>query len=133
MRKIRKGWQVFEEFPPIFVRLLAREKVTRKGFKNSSSVRVLSDEEIAIRAGMTPDQVASISEKRDWDSIPVGVAKRFCTGCNFDMFDWRVRNSAFALANGGSFAYLRSSPDWKVKYFPMLKSFFNGKATNHTD
>jgi hypothetical protein len=132
MRRIRKGWTVFDEFPPIFVRILAREKVIPNQ-KATSAVRVLSDEEISIRSGLTPDQVDSISQKHDWETVPVGTARLFCLGCNFDMFDWRVRNSAFALAKGGSFAYLRSSPEWKSKYMPLLKEYFNGQTSKDSN
>ena len=122
----------FEEFPPIFVRILAREKVSAH-HKATSAVRVLTDEEIAIRSGMTPDEVRRISRKHDWNDIKIAEARRFCDGCTFDLFDWQVRNRAFALANGGSFAYLRTSPEWKSKYMPMLRSFFNGKTKKDTD
>tara|TARA_B100000963_G_scaffold357389_1_gene379492 strand:+ start:14433 stop:14819 length:387 start_codon:yes stop_codon:yes gene_type:complete len=120
-RKIRKGWEVFSYFPPVLVRLLAREKVGK------SSVRVLSDEEIAIRSGLAIETVTEVSEQLNWEDVPIGIAKRFCNGCNFDFFDWRVRNSAYALANGGSFAYLKCSPFWKSKYLPLLKKYINAK------
>lgn len=120
-RKIRKGWEVFNYFPPVFVRLLAREKVGK------SSVRVLADEEISIRSGLSVETVAEVSEQLDWEDVPIGVAKRFCTGCNFDFFDWKVRNSAYALANGGSFAYLKCSPFWKSKYLPLLRKYINAQ------
>lgn len=132
MRKIRKGWTCFEEFPPIFVRLLAREKVTQTQ-KATSSVRVLSDEEIAIRSGLNLDQIGKISQKHSWDDVSISMARKFCDGCNFDLFDWQVRNRAFALANGGSFAYLKSSPDWKGKYMPMLRKYFNGQKKDDTN
>jgi len=127
MRKIRKGWACFDEFPPIFVRLLAREKIRNKNGK-TSAVRVLTDEEIAINAGMDVFDVRSISQMHDWSEISVGEAKKFCQGCNFDLFDWQVRNGAYALASNGSFAYLRSSPEWIKKYKPMLMSFFNAQT-----
>jgi hypothetical protein len=120
-RKIRKGWEVFSYFPPVFVRLLAREKIGK------SSVRVLSDEEIAIRSGLSVDTVEEIANQTSWEQVPIGIAERFCRGCNFDFFDWRVRNSAYALANGGSFAYLKCSPFWKSKYLPMLRRYINAK------
>lgn len=127
MRKIRKGWSVFDEFPPIFVRLLARERIaSERG--GTSAVRVLSDEEIAINSGMELQDIRFLSELAHWDDIAIGTAKQFCRGCNFDLFDWRVRNSAFALAANGSFAYLRSSPDWAKKYKPMLMQFFNAQT-----
>lgn len=129
MRKIRKGWAVFDEFPPIFVRLLARERILNENGK-TSAVRVLSDEEIAINSELDIDKVKLLSERHNWDDIEVGEAKRFCQGCNFDLFDWQVRNSAYALASNGSFAYLRSSPDWVKKYKPMLMSFFKNAATS---
>lgn len=127
MRKIRKGWAVFEEFPPIFVRLLARERILNTNGK-TSAVRVLSDEEISINSGLSLDRVREISHYHDWSKMMVGESKIYCTGCNFDLFDWKVRNSAYALATNGSFAYLRSSPDWKMKYKPMLMSFFNAQT-----
>tara|TARA_B100000212_G_scaffold329119_1_gene293995 strand:+ start:763 stop:1083 length:321 start_codon:yes stop_codon:yes gene_type:complete len=100
---------------------LAREKVGK------SSVRVLADEEISIRSGLSVETVAEVSEQLDWEDVPIGVAKRFCKGCNFDFFDWKVRNSAYALANGGSFAYLKCSPFWKSKYLPLLRKYINAQ------
>ena len=117
-RKIRKGWEIFEFFPPVFVRLLAREKVGK------AAVRVLTDSEIAIKSGLTIDQVEAISKQSSWDTISVGLAKRFCEGCNLDFFEWKVRNSAYALAKGGSFAYLKCSPDWNQKLKPLLLSYY---------
>ena len=78
-RKIRKGWEIFEFFPPVFVRLLAREKVGK------AAVRVLTDSEIAIKSGLTIDQVEAISKQSSWDTISVGLAKRFCEGCNLSL------------------------------------------------
>lgn len=127
MRKIRKGWGVFDEFPPVFVRLLARERILNANGK-TSAVRVLSDEEISINTGMDIGKILRISELSEWDTISIADAKRFCLGCNFDLFDWTVRNSAYALAANGSFAYLRSSPDWGKKYKPMLMKFFNAQT-----
>jgi hypothetical protein len=129
MRKIRKGWAVFEEFPPIFVRLLARERILNSNGK-TSAVRVLSDEEIAINSGMDINRIKEVSQQYDWDEVEVGEARQFCLGCNFDLFDWKVRNQAYALATNGSFAYLRSSPDWKNRYKPMLMNFFKNAATS---
>ena len=89
MRKIRKGWTVFDEFPPIFVRLLARERILN-GNGKTSAVRVLSDEEIAISSGMHVGRVRIISGMHDWDEITISEAKEFCLGCNFDLFDWQT-------------------------------------------
>ncbi len=115
MRKIRKGWSVFDEFPP-----------PPRGAPPPARVR--RDEESGINAGMELQDIRLLSELADWDDIAIGTAKQFCKGCNFDLFDWRVRNSAFALAANGSFAYLRSSPDWAKKYKPMLMQFFNAQT-----
>ena len=127
MRKIRKGWGVFDEFPPVFVRLLARERLLNINGK-TSAVRVLSDEEISINTGFSIKKIELISSYSNWDLVSIMDAKSFCTGCNFDLFDWKVRNSAYALSANGSFAYLRSSSDWNAKYKPMLMSFFNAQA-----
>ena len=89
MRKIRKGWAVVEEFPPIFVRLLARERILNANGK-TSAVRVLSDEEIAINSGMEIARIKEVSKQYDWNEVEVGEAKQFCLGCNFDLFAWKV-------------------------------------------
>ena len=60
-RKIRKGWEVFSYFPPVFARLLAREKIGK------SSVRVLSDEEIAIRSGLSVNAIERIANQTSWE------------------------------------------------------------------
>ena len=121
MRKIRKGWEIFDFFPPIFVRLLAREKVGK------SAVRVLTDEEISIRSGLGVEVVQEISELHNWDTVTLRIAQQFCKGCNLDIFDWRVRNSAYALASGGSFAYLKCSQEWKTKFLPLLRKYIDAE------
>ena len=90
MRKIRKGWGVFDEFPPVFVRLLARERLLNINGK-TSAVRVLSDEEISINTGFSIQKIELISSYSSWDLVSIMDAKNFCTGCNFDLFDWKVR------------------------------------------
>lgn len=122
MRKIRKGWEIFDFFPPIFVRILAREKVGK------SAVRVLTDEEISIRGELGLDLVREVSVLHNWDDVTLGVARKFCKGCNLDVFDWRVRNSAYALASGGSFAYLKCSPEWKTKFLPLLRKYIDAET-----
>lgn len=125
-RKIRKGWEIFEFFPPVFVRLLAREKVGK------AAVRVLTDSEIAIRGGLSVEQVEVISKQGNWDQVTVGLAKKFCEGCNLDFFEWKVRNSAYALAKGGSFAYLKCSPDWHTKLKPLLLKYMQKWAEENS-
>jgi hypothetical protein len=124
MRKIRKGWEIFDFFPPIFVRLLAREKVGK------SSVRVLTDQEIAIRGEIAIGIVEHLSGLHNWDTVNLSHARSFCKGCNLDIFDWKVRNAAYALANSGSFAYLKCSPEWQTKYIPLLKKFFDAQKAD---
>ena len=68
----RSPWKVLKRFPPVLVRLLAREPVARK------HVRALSDQEVAIRAEMPLKRISEISSMTSWDMVPVGEAERFC-------------------------------------------------------
>jgi hypothetical protein len=97
----RNPWRILEKFPPVLVRLLAKKAVATK------HVRAVSDEEIAIKGGLSLDKVRHISKQTLWDIIPIGDAERFCIGCGFDPFNCYDRNRAMAYnRTSASYTYL---------------------------
>ena len=108
-------WQILTKYPPVFVRLYAKER---------SGERVhcaLSDQEIAIRSGLGLDRVKQISRLTSWDSVTIGDARSFCMGCNFDPFSYTDRNRLTAYTRKGTYAFLRNSSHWKTTFQPLIK------------
>ena len=114
-------WTKLDEFPPALVRCLAREKVKGK------SCQALSDEEVALASsGLDVGIVRGISKQLTWDSVPIGLARKFCKGCNFDPLDSKDRNRAGALMRSNTqFAYLKSHPHWERTFLPLVKAIKN--------
>lgn len=63
-----------DEFPPVAVRLAARDRT-----------RPLTNADIAERCGLSRNTVNSVSRKRTWAGVSVGVASLFCAGCMVDI------------------------------------------------
>lgn len=119
-REKRSPWGILIEFPPPLIRLLAKEMISRK------HIRALSDREVAIGAEMSLDKVRSISRSKTWDDISVLELKMFCSGCNFDPFDYKDRNRVRAYSrNTPKFSYLKSSPYWSDTFLPLIKLLEN--------
>ena len=115
LQETRKdNWTEFDKYPPILVRLLAREKTATK------SVRALTNEEVAIRSGILPERVEEISQMLEWD-CPLLEARRFCEGCRFDPLDALDRNRAGAYLRGGpKWTYLRAASCWRDVFVPLV-------------
>ena len=121
----RNPWRILEKFPPVLVRLLAKKAVATK------HVRAVSDEEIAIRAGLTLDKVRHISKQTSWDKIPIGDAEKFCTGCGFDPFNCYDRNRAMAYnRTQPSYTYLKVSPYWMTTFKPLIAILHASNSQN---
>lgn len=119
----RSPWKILEKYPPVFVRLYAKER---------SGERVhcaLSDQEIAIRTGLTLDRIKQISKLVSWDDVTVGDARLFCQGCNFDPFSYVDRNRLAAYSRKGTYAFLRNSSHWKSTFRPLIKILQNAKVS----
>lgn len=119
----RSPWQILERYPPVFVRLYAKER---------SGERVhcaLTDQEIAIRTGLSLDRIKEISQMVDWDNVTIGDAREFCLGCNFDPFNYVDRNRLAAYTRRGTYAFLRRSSHWKTTFQPLIKILQNAKVT----
>lgn len=118
---INNTWDRLNEYPPSLVRCMAREKVKGK------SIRALSDEEVALASsGLTIDIVRGISVQKNWDSVPIGLARKFCEGCNFDPLDSKDRNRAGSyMRSNPQFTYLKDHPHWSKTFLPLVKSLHN--------
>lgn len=110
------AWDTFRKIPPATVRLMARRRIvgTRK-------IAAMSDEEIAIAAGMSVDWVRATYHLRSWDGVPLGEIRKFCRACNFDIFDGVERNRCYTYARTATWAYLRRSPYWEDTFLPLIK------------
>lgn len=111
----RSPWEILNKYPPVFVRLYAKE---RSGERIHCA---LSDQEVAIRSGLHPDAISRISRMTSWDDVTIGEAKAFCLGCNFDPFDYTDRNRLAAYTRRGTYAFLRRSPNWKSTFLPLIE------------
>lgn len=115
-------WQRIEERPPILVRMMARH---RHG-------PPLTNAEIAAASGLAPYQVAELSFATSWRGVDIYTMKAFTIACGMDFTDrqqWK-RTSAYldrVLRGDFNFKYLRTSPDWKTLYEPMLAKFYGTK------
>ena len=125
MQKIgkRSPWEILNKYPPVFVRLYAKE---RSGERIHCA---LSDQEIAIRSGLDPEHVRWISEQTTWDHVGVGDARNFCNGCNFDPFCYQDRNRLTAYTRKGTYAFLRRSAHWRSTFVPLIKILQDAQNT----
>ena len=114
------SWTHLENNPPWFVRLMARRKVRTK------VVVAVSDEELAISAGISIDRLRAIYNQRTWDNIPVREIRAFCDACGFDPFSCKARNrlhaykSAVKSGRCEGFTYLKKSPWWGSIFHPLI-------------
>lgn len=117
MKKFTDPWQYIDHFPPWFVRLLARRRTGR----GKKQVVALSDEEIAITAGIPVAVVRATYQLRSWDGVPVGEMRKFLVGCQFDPLDFHDRNRAKAYCGSSpTFGYLKRSPHWQTVFLPLI-------------
>lgn len=118
------SWKYLEKYPPPFVRLMARRKIS------GSHIAALSDEEVAISSGLPSERITEISKSRNWDDVSVGEIRSFCKGCNFDPFDALDRNrvSAYMRKLGNTpeksrLVYLKRDQSlWRNVFIPLLKT-----------
>lgn len=101
-------WTRAKEFPPVFVRIMARHK---RG-------DALTNEEIAERSGLTHYAVYSMSVECSWAEIAFGDMEAFLKACNLDFCDRaqmrRLRAYAYANSKGkirNKFAWLKRDPN----------------------
>ena len=118
-RRITGIWEALRQFPPYYVRMLAKQ-----GFR-----RVLSDSEIAIASGIDIGRVREIKAMTNWDEVKVGELLRFTSACNFDPFSnrdrERTRKYEKICKTRNVIPYLsrlKKSPKWESELLPLLKT-----------
>lgn len=117
----KSPWEILTKYPPIFVRLYAKE---RSGARMHCA---LSDQEIALRGGLPLDKVQDISKMTTWENVKIGDAEKFCVGCNFDPFNYLDRNRISAYSKKCTWAFLRRSDHWNTTFLPLIRIFQNAQ------
>lgn len=125
------SWKYLEKYPPPFVRLMARRRIS------GSHIAALSDEEVAISSGLTSARVTEISNSHNWDEVRLGEIRSFCGGCNFNPFDARDRNrvSAYMRKLGNTpeksrLVYLKRDQSlWRNVFVPLLKTLKDAESS----
>ena len=115
----RTPWDYLAAFPPPYCRMLAKEP-------GSGMVDMaVTDEELAIRAGIPVTRIREISRMENWDGVPHGEMRRFFNACNFDPTNAAHRErvtryqSICQKRKSVPFQYLRRSPRWETEFLPL--------------
>jgi hypothetical protein len=69
-------WEKLEKFPPVLVRLLAKD----------TQGRGLTDHEVAAASGLPVADVKRLSYLTSWDNVSNHDTRRFLSGCGCDLF-----------------------------------------------
>lgn len=119
-KPLTNAWDAFAQFPPYYVRLLAKEPGHGKHTARS-------DAEIAIAAGITLNRVREISRLSTWDTVLFGEVLAFTLACNFDPTNFKHRNrvkkyhDVCQRRGAAPFKYLRKHPKWDSEFLPLVK------------
>lgn len=108
--------QKLERFPPVVIRLLAREK-------RGKQVVALSDGDVATRSGLTRGEVRTLSRFTNWDHVDLTTFMRFCSGCRADLDDrnWLRKNTQYMRTIRRLPRYLTRSPNWADTFEPLIR------------
>jgi hypothetical protein len=105
-------WKMFQAFPPIMVRLMARSGRGRGS-------RGLTTEEIALTGELDLQRVKWIECQTSWKKIDLIEAEAFCRGCKFDptsSYDrtskWTLYLAACEKSGREPWWYLKNSKEW---------------------
>lgn len=118
--KEKTFWEALREFPPYYVRLLAKRPA---GDGNSA----ISDAELAIAAGIPLNRIREIAKMHTWDDVKVGELLAITAAANFDPTDFSDRKRAtdylYQIKRRGNepFRYLRVHPKWESEFLPLIK------------
>lgn len=113
-----------DRFPPILVRLLARDP------RGSP----LTTKEISDRSGLVPLLVDSISCATSWEHIDIPTYRAFCRACNLDLMNARQAKRNEEYLNGRTvngvrqpclWKYLKRDPAWEAYYEPLMKRYIS--------
>ena len=107
-------YKLCDKYPPILVRLLARNK----------NGRAMTNAEIARAAEWTELQVMNIASQTSWEHIHLADVRAFTRACGLDFTSRGDTNRAgcyLRRKNGRPpFKYLTKDPHWQTCYLPLI-------------
>lgn len=121
MGKPSSLWRALEEFPPYYVRILAK----RPG--SGRRDLAITDTDIAITSGIPLARIREISRSLNWHDCTVGEVLAFTTACNFDPANaddrQKVRQYEYVCKKRGKrpFQWLKLSPKYESELLPLLR------------
>ena len=95
----------------------------------------MTDQEIAVKAGLSVDRIREITMLDAWSSVPLGEIQKYCQGCRFDILSSKDRQRAkvyvWKVCNGDlDFSYLKRDPErWANFYQPLMARALNALKT----
>lgn len=117
MKQSHSIWVKLERFPPVLVRLLAKD----------ANGELLPDHEIVLlsKGELSLADVRHLSYLPCWDEVPVAKMKNFCLACGVDFADREtMRTLTRYISKRPKFQHLRQHPR-----FPEFKLMLNELAT----
>ena len=113
-------WEALSEYPPYFVRLLAKRS-------REEGNLAISDAELAIASAIPLTRVREISKLESWDTVMICEMTAFTAACNFDPMNFKDRNRAKQYLyvckkrKSTPFYYLRKDKKWPTEFLPLIK------------
>lgn len=104
MTKEHSIWVKLDRFPPLLIRLLARER----------GGSLMSDEAIIRRSGgrISRAHLAMLTHATTWDDVPVGLMKAFVLACNADFANpTRMKSLTRYISHYAGFRFVRNPSD----------------------
>lgn len=121
-KKTLTFWDILKEFPPYYVRILAKNPRPGRG-----TDLAISDADVAIGSGLEISRVREISRLTDWNEVTIAEFLAFTTACNLDPTNSTDRRRSYQYEYICTkrkvipFGYLRSSPKWESEFLPLVK------------
>lgn len=94
-------WDKLDRFPPVLVRLLARE-----------GGEALTDRQIAVTSGLPLAEVLRLGHLTSWDDVTAHVMRRFLIGCEVDLEDRATFRNLNRYMKDPKFDHLRRHKSW---------------------
>lgn len=111
------AWEGLTEFPPYYVRILARS-APRQG---------MSDAEIAIASGLDINRIREIKFMESYGEMQLKEITAYFAACDFNPTELadreRIRKYEYQCNKRQSvpFHYLRKHPKWESEILPVVK------------
>lgn len=112
-----------KQFPPVLCRLLAKHNRSKP----------MTNSQIAERSGLSEMEVLTLSRSTSWDGVNVETMRLFTDACGLNLCDARAMKRVSVYLRGKKvdglrvspqFEYLRTSPDWKNFFQPLMRLYF---------